>query len=180
MRTGEEIDASRFEAIVRQHDDRLRALAYRMLGDRGAMDDALQEAYLKAWRGLGAFRGEAAIGSWLYRIVTTTCLDHLRRQARRQGREVVGDDDVDGPAGVPGGGPGERLELADSLRRLAPDHRAVVLLVDVHGFGYEEVGAMLGIAPGTVGSRLNRAHQVLRRLLAGDVLPIDNEEGSTP
>lgn len=171
MRAGEEIDASRFEAIVRQHDDRLRALAYRMLGDRAAMDDALQEAYLKAWRGLGEFRGEAAIGSWLYRIVTTTCLDHLRRRARRHGYEVL-DDDSDASALLgsrpEGSGPGERLELAEALARLLPGYRAVVLLVDVHGFGYDEVGAMLGIAPGTVGSRLNRAHAALRPLLAAD------------
>ncbi|MEZ5412594.1 MAG: RNA polymerase sigma factor [Acidimicrobiales bacterium] len=180
MRAGEEIDASRFEAIVRQHDERLRALAYRMLGDRTAMDDALQEAYLKAWRGLGDFRGEAAIGSWLYRIVTTTCLDHLRRRARRQGHEVL-DDDSEASA-LPGSGPGgagvgERLELNEALARLAPGHRAVVLLVDVHGFGYHEVGAMLGIAPGTVGSRLNRAHQALRHLLAPDAATTDEKGG---
>ncbi len=169
MRAGEEIDARRFEAIVRQHDERLRALAYRMLADRAAMDDALQEAYLKAWRGLGSFRGEAAIGTWLYRIVTTTCLDHLRRRARRQDHEVT-EDDPEGSAllapSAGSAGPGARLELAEALGHLAPGHRVVVLLVDVHGFGYEEVGAMLGVAPGTVGSRLSRAHQALRLLLA--------------
>lgn len=170
MRTGEGIGADRFEAIVRQHDERLRALAHRMLGDRAAMDDVLQEAYLKAWRGLGDFRGEAAIGSWLYRIVTTTSLDHLRRRARRQGHELL--DDADGPVMLPaasdGIGPGARLELADALGHLTPGQRAVVLLIDVHGFGYDEVGAMLGIAPGTVGSRLNRAHLALRHLLDDD------------
>lgn len=162
--TSEGVDVDRFEAIVRQHDDRLRALAYRMLGDRTAMDDALQEAYLKAWRGLAAFRGEAAVGTWLYRIVTTTCLDHLRRRARRLGHEVL-DDDPLGTAGDGGGTDQRRLELEEALGRLTADHRAVVLLVDVHGFGYEEVGAMLGIAPGTVGSRLSRAHQSLRQML---------------
>lgn len=172
----EGVDVDRFEAIVRQHDDRLRALAFRMLGDRSAMDDALQEAYLKAWRGLGAFRGEAAVGTWLYRIVTTTCLDQLRRRARREGHEVL-DDDPDRIASALLPGPsGQRLELSEALSRLTPDHRAVVLLVDVHGFGYEEVGLMLGVAPGTVGSRLTRAHQALRQLL-GDVT--DEEKGTT-
>ena len=71
-----------FAAAIEQNDERLRALAYHLLGSRNAMDDALQDAYLKAHRCLASFRGESSLSTWLYRIALTTCLDALRRQRR--------------------------------------------------------------------------------------------------
>ena len=76
--------ARAFTEVVRRHDDRLRGLAYKLLGgDRDRMDDVLQEAYIRAFRALGTFRRDAHLGSWLYRIVYNACIDELRRSKRR-------------------------------------------------------------------------------------------------
>lgn len=76
--TGGDVDA--FFVLIDRHDRALRGLAYRLLGDQHAMDDALQESYLKAFRAVSKFSGDSAFKSWLYRIVYNTCLDELRRK----------------------------------------------------------------------------------------------------
>ncbi len=76
-------DHGAFTALVAHYDDRLRALAFHVLGDPDATRDALQDAYVKAYVGLPGFRGESEIGTWLHRIVYTTCLNHLRSTSRR-------------------------------------------------------------------------------------------------
>lgn len=156
-------DLDAFEELVARHDLGLRRLAYRLLGDRGRMDDVLQEAYLKAFRGLPSFGGRSQLRTWLYRIVYNACLDELRRGSRANvvPLEAVSEpeapDHVDATAG--------RLDLAAALAALPSDQRAVVLLVDAEGMSYDHAGRVLGIPPGTVGSRLNRAHAALRTAL---------------
>ncbi|HET7146390.1 MAG TPA: sigma-70 family RNA polymerase sigma factor [Gaiellaceae bacterium] len=157
-------DDGAFTALIRRHDDELRALAYRLLGNRTQMDDALQEAYVKAYRALPRFRGDAAFGTWLYRIVYNACLDALKRT-----RDVVPLDSVrERPDPRPGAG--ERIPtrsaLADALAELEPADRAAVLLVDAQGFDYRSAGEVLGVPEGTVASRLNRARSHLRGALA--------------
>jgi RNA polymerase sigma-70 factor, ECF subfamily len=110
-------DGGAFTELVRVHDARLRGLAYRLLGSRDAMDDVLQEAYVKAFRSLPRFRGDAEVGTWLHRIVANCCTDELRRAKRRPapapladhalprtgdhaervgaGRDVLGPDEAD-------------------------------------------------------------------------------------
>jgi RNA polymerase sigma-70 factor (ECF subfamily) len=154
-----------FTAIVRHYDGGLRALAYRLLGDRDRMDDALQEAYARAFRALPRFRGESGLGTWLYRIVYNACIDELARGRRAD--EVSLDsvperaDRWPDPAEAVGG----RSALADALAALAPHDRAAVLLVDAEGFDYAAAADVLGVPPGTVASRLNRARRILRRAL---------------
>lgn len=159
-------DQRAFAAIVGHYDAGLRALAYRLLGSRERMDDALQEAYVRAFRGLPRFRGDASLGTWLYRIAYNACLDEDRRTADVVPLEAVREraDRRSGPA--------ERVaasgDLAAALAALAPDDRAAVLLVDAQGFDYRDAADVLGIPPGTVASRLNRARAHLRRALADD------------
>jgi RNA polymerase sigma-70 factor (ECF subfamily) len=152
-----------FAKLVREHDAGLRALAFRLLGDRDRMDDALQEAYLRAYRALPRFRGDSAISTWLYRIVYNACLDELRNTP-----QVVALDSVRERADPRPGAP-ELLELADALASLPPADRAAVLLVDAHGFDYRNAAEVLGIPEGTIASRLSRARAHLRRYL-GDQL----------
>ena len=122
---------------------------------RTEMDDILQDAYLKAWRGLAGFRGDAAFSSWLYRIVYTTAVDHLKAVARRrivpysEAASLSVDDASEQIA--------DSFMLAQALAALPADQLAVVALVDGQGEGYDEVAELLGISPGTVGSRLSRA-----------------------
>lgn len=162
-------DQEAFAQVIRHFDPGLRALAYRLLGDRDRMDDALQEAYVKAFRGLPRFRGDAKLGTWLYRIVYNACLDELER-ARRVVHLPLSEA-TEQPSGRPD--PGDvvagRGDLSRALAELAPEDRAAVLLVDADGFSYDEAAAVLEIPAGTVASRLNRARARLREALGGAV-----------
>jgi len=171
-----------FAQIVSHYDHRLRGLAYRLLGDRDRMDDALQEAYLKAFRGLPAFRSDSSLGTWLYRIAYNACMDELRRGPKVVALFSSGDADA-GP-GSSGGGESrggladgfdhedsapdvaeatvERAQLAAALNDLPVDQRTAVMLVDAYGLDYAETAAVLGVRTGTIASRLNRARTVLR------------------
>jgi RNA polymerase sigma-70 factor (ECF subfamily) len=161
-------DQVAFGEVVRHYDDRLRALAWRLLGDRAAMDDVLQDAYVKAYRALCSFREDAAPGTWLHRITYNACIDELRR---RQRRPTSAADDLAAapdPSPTPDDVAVDRSALAVALDALAPDHRAAVLLVDAEGYDYASAGEVLGVPAGTVASRLSRARAALRRALAVD------------
>ena len=158
-------DHAAFRDMVRLYDPGLRSLAFRLLGDPGRMDDVLQEAYVKAYRSVGSFRGDSSLRTWLYRITYNACLDDIRRRSRVT--ELSMDAAVDRPA--PGPGPADRAVLrsglAAALAALPPDQRAAVLLVDAEGFDYAAAGKVLGVAEGTVASRVSRARAALRGAL---------------
>lgn len=162
-------DHRAFAELVRHYDHRLRALAFRLLQDRDAMDDALQDAYVKAFRALGGFRTGAAPGTWLYRIVYNACLDELRRRRRRPAQPF--DDTMDEmvetatPAVDAGLTGSARLERA--LAALPADQRAALVLVDAEGYDYAAAAEVLGVQPGTIGSRVSRARAAVRAALAG-------------
>ena len=150
-----------FDDVVREHDRALRSLAFRLLGDADLMDDALQDAYTKAFRAYGGFRGDSDVRTWLYRIVHNACTD-VRRSAGRHRHGALDErplpaveDDLE--ALSPFG------DLADALAALPEDQRAVVLLVDADGFDYTAAAEILGVPVGTVASRLSRARAALRR-----------------
>ena len=158
-------DHAAFRELVRHYDAGLRALAYRLLGDASRMDDVLQEAYVKAYRGLTSFRGESSVRTWLYRITYNACLDDLRRRAKVT--ELPFETELDSPAGAldPGDQVVLRSGLAAALAALPADQRAAVLLVDAEGFDYAAAGRVLGVAEGTVASRVSRARATLRSAL---------------
>ena len=167
-------DEEAFAAVVEAYDRRLRGLAFRILGDRDRMDDALQEAYVRAFRALPRFRGDARLGTWLFRITYNACLDELGRAAKNAHLPL---DELAGQASEgpePGEALGVRRELEIALASLTPDERAVVLLVDARGLDYSEAGGILGIPVGTVASRLNRARAAMRRALG----PLQRAKGS--
>jgi RNA polymerase sigma-70 factor (ECF subfamily) len=158
-------DEEAFAALIRHYDSGLRALAYRLLGDRSRMDDALQEAYVKAYRALPDFRGAARLGTWLYRIAYNACMDELRRGPQATQVALADTAEPEDPAPGPPEQVAFRQELSNALAALSPADRAAVLLIDLQGFSYEEAGDVLGIATGTVASRLNRARAALRSSL---------------
>lgn len=158
-------DATAFVEVIRQYEPRLRALAYRLLNDRDRTDDVLQEAYVRAFKSLGRFRGDASLGTWLYRITYNACIDELRK-----GRKVVAlfpesDTDVADARSGPEELAVERGDLAVALASLPPELRAAVILVDADGLDYAAAGQVLGVPAGTVGSRLNKARAFLRMAL---------------
>jgi len=172
LQRAKEGDRHAFTEVVRHYDYRLRALAYRLLGDRAAMDDALQEAYVKAFRALPGFRGDAGVGTWLYQITYRACIDLHRRESRHQ-VDAAGwsPPDAAAPTADPAVTAASRTDLQRALARLPVDQRAAVLLVDAEGLDYDAAATVLGVAPGTIASRLSRARAALRAALA---------EGETP
>lgn len=159
-------DARAFSQLLQAHDDKMRGVVWRIVPASAEMDDILQDAYLKAWRKLDEFRGDAAFSSWLYRIVHTTALDHLKAQRRRRvvPLDEAGGLSIDDATGTVV----ESDALRTALAELPEDQLAVVALVDGQGASYDEVAELLAIQPGTVGSRLTRARATLRRKLDND------------
>jgi len=160
-------DRSAFDELLRRHDPRMRALAYRLMADRHRMDDALQEAYLRAFRALPRFRGDARVSTWLFRITYNACLDELAR-ARKTTHVPL--DEVVEQASDPfelDDALEARGEIARQFAELAPDERAVVFLVDVEGFDYAAASRILGIPVGTVKTHVLRGKAKLKARLAG-------------
>jgi RNA polymerase sigma-70 factor (ECF subfamily) len=161
-------DRDAFTALVRRHDPRMRALAYKLLGgDRHAMDDVLQDAYLRAYLAMPRFRHDAEPGSWLYRIVYNACIDELRRARLRPAPVDPGDRDWErgGTQADPGVVVGNRDLTVRALRALPEEQRVTLVLVDGEGFDNVTAARILDVPPGTVGSRLSRARATVRSII---------------
>jgi len=155
-------DGRAFERLYRGHVARIHSLACRMIGLELA-DDVTQEVFVRAWRKLGTFRGEAAFGTWLYRLAVNLIL--AQRQSR--GGERVWYDAGAILETTPSAArePELALDFEDAISRLPSGARQVFVLHDVAGYKHEEIGALLGIAPGTSKSQLHRARMALRGYL---------------
>jgi RNA polymerase sigma-70 factor (ECF subfamily) len=140
-----------------------------MLGNTGDAEDLLQEIFLAAHRKLGSFRGESALGTWLYRLATNQILDYVRSRAARASQLTDGLDDASVLADALGHRMGDqaiaRIDLERALAQLPEGCRAAFVLHDVEGLEHSEVGEILGIAEGTSKSQLHKARLRLRSLL---------------
>lgn len=159
-------DPDAFGVLFRRHRDRLWAVALRTTGDPDDAADALQDAMLSAHRAAASFRGDAAVTTWLHRVVVNACLDRLRRRKARPTVPLPEHDHAH-PAD-----PDDRLgrrELAWDIERalatLPDEQRAALVLVDVEGYPVDDVAAMLQIPVGTVKSRCARGRAKLVPLL---------------
>jgi RNA polymerase sigma-70 factor, ECF subfamily len=163
-----------FEELYRIHAPRLFGLACRMVG-RGQAEDLLQDIFLTAHRKLGQYKGESSLGTWLFRLATNLCLDHLRsRGARFAGLTGPLPDEPEAAGGIRAGailGVVDRLDLERALASLPAGCRAVFVLHDVEGYEHREIAEMIGIADGTSKSQLHKARIRLRQALAGDRPP---------
>lgn len=160
-------DLPAFLELLRRNDVRMRGLSYRLLADRQAMDDVLQDAYLKAYRGLAGFRPGADFDRWLYRLTYNACVDELRK---RKTAAAVPSGDARAAArrgSTRAVGAAETVRAA--LAELPDDQRVTVVLVDGEGFAHHEVAKILGVANATVASRLHRARARLRQVLGEEV-----------
>ena len=172
-------DQEAFEQLVRDNQNRVYSLAVRLVGDREEAADLAQEAFLRAWQGLAAFQGESSFATWIYRLTTNVCIDYLRRKKRRQEVEpAVSLDDEDSGWAEPadaGQDPQRKLEEAERSRALSrglerlPEHqRQVLVMRELSGLSYQEIGAATGLDLGTVKSRIARARLALRKILLED------------
>ncbi len=171
-------DANAFEAIVREYERNVYNIALRMSGEREDALDISQEAFLKAYHSLHSFRGESKFSVWLYRIVSNTCLDFLRERKRRAEVPLVrGDDEDEEEREIPDESLSpetlyERSLTREAVRRgllsLPEDQRKILLLREIQGFSYEEIGKILSLESGTVKSRIFRARRKLCEFLSED------------
>lgn len=151
-----------FEHRLATSHEGIRRLAYRIVGTDA--DDALQSAYVSAFKAYPRFRGEARFDTWLYRIVYNTCLNHLRSRHSHVSLDsariatMAGSVDPATTAAV-------RVDLSIALDSLPTPQRAAVLLVDAEGLTFREAAEVLDLAEGTVASRVSRARKVLRTRL---------------
>ncbi len=168
-------DREAFGCLVRRHRDRLWAVALRTTGDPEEAADALQDALVNAYRRADSYRSEAAVTTWLHRIVVNACLDRLRRRSVRRTDALPDTDVADRSLALqePRPGPESRAELAErsarvlaALRQISPEQRAALVLVDMEGRPVEEAAAILGVPVGTVKSRCARGRARLAPLLA--------------
>ena len=157
-----------WDEVVRQHADRVYRLAYRLSGNAQDAEDLTQETFIRVFRSLSRYQPGTFEG-WLHRITTNLFLDMVRRRNRVRMEALPEDYDR-----VPGDEPSPEQafsaahldsDLQEALDSLAPDFRAAVVLCDVEGLSYEEIGATLGVKLGTVRSRIHRGRQALRAAL---------------
>ena len=141
-----------------------------MCGTRADAEDLLQEIFLLAYRKLPEFRGDSAVGTWLYRLAMNRCLDHLKnRQTKVRGATTTLEEEtMPGPKLVADGGI-KRLDLERAIARLPDGARAAFVLHDVEGFQHHEIASILGISEGTSKSQVHKARLKLRALLTATV-----------
>ena len=177
-------DPDAFGALFNRHRDRLWAVALRTTGDPEDAADALQDAMISAFRRAESYRGDAAVTTWLHRIVVNACLDRLRRRKVRATSPLP--DDLEAFVD-PGGSPAtsgthstgaldpvaalldneQRAQVFAALATLPPDQKVALVLVDMEGYSVDEAAAILGCPPGTVKSRCSRGRTRLRPLVQG-------------
>ncbi|MGH3902528.1 MAG: RNA polymerase sigma factor [Pseudonocardiaceae bacterium] len=163
----QEGDMRALEALVRRHQRQFYRLAVRLLGNRSDAEDAVQEAFVAAWRQLRGFRGEAAFSSWMYRIVTNRCVILLRRR-----RPVLRLDDVREQPDPAGASPEHAAETQDraaalqrALQDLSIDQRTCWVLREMHELSYEDIAAIVDASPDAVRGRLHRARRTLAEVM---------------
>jgi RNA polymerase sigma-70 factor (ECF subfamily) len=174
-------DRAAFETLVRMHDRSVLRLALRLMRTEDEARDIYQESFLKAYRSLGQFRGEASFGTWLQRIVTTVCLDHLRRRAGQPEAASFGnvssfephDDHPDHDPERALARREIRRRIAAALAALAARERMVFVLRHDQGLRLRAIAELLGTTEDTVKNSLFRAHRHLREALGdlGDMTP---------
>lgn len=177
-------DAASFEELVKRTSADTYTLARRLVSDDDDARDVVQDAYLRAYRSIGSFRGDAQFTTWLYRITANCASTHLGRRRRHRHDEL--DEEVDVPDVKPEHDPQAaadgallRHQLEDAIAQLPPRLRAVVVLRDIYDLSHAEIAEHLGISESAAKVRLHRARRRLRTQvfpLAGEAGRIDPEE----
>lgn len=174
MRAHVDGDPTAFAELVRRHRDRMWAVALRTTRDPEEAADAVQEALISAFRKADQFQGDAAVTTWLHRIVVNACLDRMRRSKVRP-TVPLPEESPDEFGGAPAGALTDQvdhidraetaMEIKRALDELPEDQRAAIMLVDVEGYPVEEAAEMLACPVGTVKSRCFRGRKKLAERL---------------
>lgn len=156
-------DGAAFERLYRRHAGRIHGLALRM-APLGEAEELTQEIFVRAWQKLGSFKGEAAFGTWLYRLGINLIISQRQRLARRRDREQIDEDRLERAAAAKTHADSS-MDFETALRQLPGGAKEVLLLHDVEGFKHEEIAGMLAISVGTSKSQLHRARMLMRKVL---------------
>jgi len=169
-----------FAELVRRNQKVVYSVCWKFLGDAQDAADCAQEAFLRAYRGLKSFRGEANFSTWIHRIAVRTCLNRIESPWHRLRKRIVsaraGDGSPEPAARLADRQSSPAREFAreeravlvrEAIRSLPDEQRAVVVLRDIEGYQYDEISAMLRVSIGTVKSRLSRAREALYNRLKG-------------
>lgn len=167
-------DQAAFEAILAEHEKMIYGICLRMCGNRDDAMDVAQETAVRIWRNIGKFTGNAALSTWIYRIATNACLDHLRRRRDSLSIDELGEEGYS-PVAAESETPEAVLQGTETMRsleraleRLPEDQRSAVVLRDVQSLSYDEVADVLGVNLNTVKSRISRGRRALRDFLSKD------------
>ncbi len=166
-------DQSAFEQLLDRYQKTVYHQAFRLLNDPEDAADVTQEVFIKVWKHLPSFRGESGFATWLYRLTDNAAIDLIRREKKRQGDSSLDDEENAAifPAD-PAPTPQQAVEqkelkqaVAEGLQQLSEEHRRILVMREINGLSYEEIGAILDLSPGTVKSRLARARISLAKFL---------------
>jgi len=162
-------DDTAFEEFVSEYEKKIYTLALRQMGNSQDAEDITQEVFLRVYRNIGTFRAESRLSTWVYQITMNACIDATRRRSRRVEVTPMYTDE-DGEEQVPVELPDEsyapervyeqtalRDQIREGLAHLSEEHRRILILRDINGLSYTEIGEVLGLSEGTVKSRLFRA-----------------------
>jgi RNA polymerase sigma-70 factor (ECF subfamily) len=169
-----------YDELVRVYSASIFHVAYRMLGDTADASDVVQDIFLKVFRNISGFKGEAALKTWIFKIAFSEILNRLRWWKRRHRFATVSLDDQTNGANTgysqivaaPTPTPEQALQskeeedaIQQALGKLSREHRSIIVLRDIEGFSYNEIADVLGVSVGTVKSRLARARADLKKSL---------------
>jgi RNA polymerase sigma-70 factor (ECF subfamily) len=168
-------DTSAFGDLVERHQSRVYHLCLRIVGDPDEARDAAQDALIAGWRKLDQFRGDSAFTTWLHRVTVNACYDQLRKRRRQPMLHLAADDERDHEPGPPlpdhADAVATSAEVSAALQRVPEEFRAALVLADVEDLPYDEIATILGVAVGTVKSRVHRGRVALARAMGLDREP---------
>ncbi len=170
-------DVEAFTQLVAKYETKVYTIAYRFFGNHADACDVAQEALIRVYKALPAFRGDSSFLTWVYRIVTNVCKDELRKRSRektvsieelmenRKGAMMRKESSI---SKLPEDTVIQKewqQEVQELLNSLSEEHKTVIIMRDIQGFSYEEIASLLQCSLGTVKSRLNRARHALKEKL---------------
>lgn len=182
-------DRAAFDEFVLRYQDRVYTFCLRWLSDPARAEEVAQESFLKMYRGLARFRGDAKLSTWVFRVVLNTCKNERLRLKRRkaslheplEGRQSTDEDGPSRQFAHPGRGTDHSVHrseaeeiLANALSELEEEYANIIILRDIQGLSYEEIAQILGLAKGTVKSRLHRARAAIAQGLLNKGLGRDD------
>ncbi len=172
-------DIDAFEAIVKAYEKKIYNLALRYVNSNEDACDISQEIFIRIYKKISSFKEESSFSTWVYRVAVNACIDHIRKNKKNNTISLHKDNDDEDDEQIEIADTSyspeivyDKIELRESIKKafnyLSEEHRQVIILRDINGFNYDDIGRILDISEGTVKSRIFRAREKLCRILSQD------------